>query len=144
MVKTMMKSIPGGEKMGEAAFMQQIESLGNMDEAQLKTFLSYAKTAKGAFDVAKSAWTKVDALVFGQLRNLVLTLAVLVVYLLVKWLFFKTAAGPAAGGVPATAFGEDALSQRMDAMAAAAMELPKEAAVAASVSAMGDVSDEFD
>jgi len=39
MVTQMMKTIPGGDKMDEAAFVKQIDQLASMDEDQLKTFL---------------------------------------------------------------------------------------------------------
>jgi hypothetical protein len=150
MLKSMMKMIPGGEKMKEEDFLKQVDMIANMDESQLKTFLSYAGMAQKYFAKARAAWQAVDAALAGQLLKIVVVAALALAYLFAQWLFFRPKAGappPSAssltsGGMPTDAFaGADLLADLGAAAGVAATAAKK--TVAAAVGASGEV-DEFD
>jgi hypothetical protein len=87
----MMKQFTAMSGMNEEQLQKGVEMFANMEDGKLDAALSVMVKAQKA----KVMWTQADAKTGGHLMKIVVVLAILVVVLFVKWLWFS------GGGVPA-------------------------------------------
>jgi hypothetical protein len=151
MLKSMKSMMPGGASISDEALMQQINSFADMDENQIKSFMSYAQTAQTAMNTAKSAWDKVNNLCFGQLLRILYFLGALLVFMLLKWLFFSSSSSSSSSSVPPILSNDgfqsfdssDTFGSGDDDDLGYVPPTTASAKVSASVGAGGDIDDEF-
>mmetsp|Transcript_8944 Transcript_8944/g.19327 ORF Transcript_8944/g.19327 Transcript_8944/m.19327 type:complete len:526 (+) Transcript_8944:109-1686(+) len=84
----MMKQFSGMTGMSEEQLKQGVESFAEMDDTKMDAALKLMKTAQ----TAKNTWNQVDAKAGGHLKNILITMAVLVMGW-IAWYFFLRASG---------------------------------------------------
>ena len=90
----MRQMLPGGGMgMNQDQINKTLEALGNMDEAQLEQTLRAAQMFQQYTAPIENAWKKVNGLVGGQLRNILLLLFALSMVMLFRYLFFSPSSG---------------------------------------------------
>ena len=119
MLKSMMKMVPGGDKMDEKQLLDQLEAVEKMDPATLQRMMKFGQWGKAKFDAVKPYYDRANAAVGGHLLKILVLLVLFCCYRFIAWLFFgswlfypspSSSSSSAAAAAAASSFGGDASS----------------------------------
>ena len=88
MLKSMMKMVPGGDKMDEKQLIAQLEAVEKMDPATLQRMMKFGQWGKAKFDAVKPYYDRANAAVGGHLLKILVLLVLFCCYRFIAWLFF--------------------------------------------------------
>jgi hypothetical protein len=99
LIKQMAAMNPAMSGMSEEQVIKQLDMMADMDPETLKRMMSFAGGVQKAVQPLRQAWNKGNQLTGGNLKSIVAFVLVVLFGLLVKYMFFSSAAAPAAPGV---------------------------------------------